>query len=361
MLRLKHHHKLISAGIAIVVVATAAMLLSAKKSVALRSGEYASEDTSPKIAIAYVESTSRTPIDPDMFTHLIYAFAEFNDECDGLDIATPEKLKSMADLKKENPELKVILGVGGYKRKGFSEMAGDKKKRKSFVAEVKALIDSLGLDGVDLDWEFPTTENGGHTASPKDDKNYVILVRDLRKALGKDKWISFYSYNTGMYIDLKRMVKHVDYVNVSGYNLSVPQEGAAHAYHQSPLYPSKKLGEWSVSKVVERHIELGVPREKLLIGIPFFGRGLPPFPSYVTCRDFGKYDSGLQLLWNDEAKAPYYADIQGNLLLGFDDERSIEEKFKFLRANNLPGVFVWNYGGDYPDQRLGKTIQRLRK
>lgn len=345
---------------AVIAIVAASFVVRAATSVKLKVGDAANDDNSPKIALAYVVSTAKGVPDPDMFTHLIYAFAEFNDECDGVEIATPEKLQAMADLKSKNPNLKVILGVGGYKKKGFSEMTADKKKRKAFVAQVKHLIDSLNLDGVDLDWEFPTTEAGGHTASPKDDKNYVTLVKDLRKALGKSKWISFYSNNSGAFIDLKHMVPYVDYVHVSGYNLFIPKDGER-AYHQSPLYPSKKLGGWCVKSSIERHIEYGVPREKILMGIPFFGRGKSPLPTYVDCKLFDRYVGDMKPLWDNDAQAPYYADKDGNLLMGFDDERSIKAKFDFVRANDLPGVFVWHYDGDYPDHRLGKTIQRLRK
>ncbi len=344
----------------VVLISAAALAVRAATSVKLNRGDAGPLDTTPKIALAYASSYAWTPPDPYTFTHIIYAFAEFNDDCDGLDIEKPDRLQRVADLKKKNPDLKVILGVGGYKRKGFSEMARDKKKRKAFVKEVNALIDSLNLDGVDLDWEFPTTEDGGHTATPDDDKNYVTLVKDLRKALGKEKWISFYSTNSGDFIDLKRMVPYVDYVNVSGYNLTMPHEGQR-AYHQSPLYPTKKLGEWCIKSVVERHIDLGVPVEKILLGIPFFGRGKHPFPSYVDCKDLSKYTKDLVLKWDNDARAPYYADKDGNLVLGFDNEMSIKEKFDFIRANRLPGIFVWHYDGDYDDHRLAKTIQQLRK
>lgn len=345
----------------VLVVATAtAIAVYAANSVRLKTVGESIPDTVPKIALAYVESNRRGLPDPDMFTHLVYAFAEFNDDCDGLVIPTPEKLKGMAALKSQNSELKVILGIGGYKRKGFCEMAGDKKKRKSFVGEVKTLVDSLNLDGVDLDWEFPTTEAGGHTASPNDARNYAMLAKDLRKALGKNKWISYYSNNSGAFIDHKRMLPYVDYVHVSGYNLSIPKDGER-GYHQSPLYPSVKTGGWCVIKSIERHLELGIPSDKILMGIPFFGRGKSPFPSYVDCNEFSKYSAGTKIVWDDDSKAPYFADNDGNLVLGFDDERSIKAKFDFIRANNLPGVFVWNYDSDYDDHRLGRTIQRLRK
>lgn len=325
----------------------------------LSNGNEGQKSNTPKIAVAYVEENRKGIPDPNMFTHLIYSFTDFNDDCDGVVIKHPDKLQEMVDLKKQNPDLKVMISVGGYKKEGFSEMAADKKKRKSFVKNVTHIVDSLGLDGIDLDWEFPTTEKGGHTASPNDDKNYVTLVKDLRKALGKNKWISYYSNSSGAFINHKKMVPYVDYVNVSGYNLAIPREGER-LYHQSPLYPSKKTGSWCVKKSIEKHMELGVPKEKILMGIPFFGRGQSPFPSYVDCRLFSKYAGNLKPIWDKDAQAPYYANENGDLVLGFDDERSIAAKFDFIRINDIPGVFVWNYDSDYDDHRLGKTIQRLR-
>ena len=355
-----YRRKLIVAAAAIFAASVTAFALWSRDTVSLRTGGDGPHDASPKIALAYVESFRKSMPDPDMFTHLIYAFAEFNDACDGVVLDTPERLRAMSELKKLNPDLKVMLGVGGYKREGFSEMARDRKKRRAFVRSVKSVIDTFGLDGVDLDWEFPTTEAGGHTASPDDARNYVLVVRDLRKALGKKKWISFYSNNSGAFIDLKGMVPYVDYVHVSGYNLAIPKDGQK-GYHQSPLYPSRKLGGWCVKKSIERHISLGVPQEKILMGIPFFGRGRTPFPTYVECKSFGRYAGDLEPQWDDDAQAPYYADSAGNLVLGYDDERSIAAKMDFVRANGLPGVFIWNYDSDFDDHRLGKTIGRLRK
>ena len=344
------------------VIAIMAMTAFAASSQTVPSGKPAGRKAPerPLMAVGYVESFRPTVPDANMFTHLVYAHAGFNEACDGLVIPNLAKLKQLTGLKKENPELKVEISVASSRRDGFSEMAADKKKRKAFAASVRAVLDSLDLDGVNLDWEFPGTENGGHTATPADSRNYVKVVKDIRKAIGKKKEISFYSFNTGDYIDFKGMVPYVDHVYVSGYNLSVPQEGKP-AWHQSPLYPSAKLGQWSVSGAVERHLGLGVPREKLLIGIPFYGRGKSPFPSYVACSAFAKYSDGLQQLWDDEAKAPYYADKDGNLVLGYDDQRSIAAKIDFIRENGLPGLFVWNYDTDYADHRLGRAIERLRK
>lgn len=317
-------------------------------------------DNTEKIALAYVIDRIQDIPDADIFSHLIYSFAVFNDNLDGAIILYPEKLKALAKLKEKNPDLKVILGLNAYDRPGFSEMTGDKKKRKAYVKSVKEIIKTYNLDGVDIDWEFPTIEGGGHTASPDDDQNYVTLVKDLRKALGKKAWISYYSNHTGQWIDHKGMVPYVSYVHVSGYNLSEPIAGKPLLHHSS-LYPASKTGDWCVSKVIERHIKLGIPKEKILMGIPFFGIGISPFPKYVECKNFSEYSSNPLTKWDEDAQAPYFSDENGNLILGFDDERSIAAKFDFIRENQIPGIFVWNYEADYRDHKLGKSIKKLRK
>lgn len=358
--KMKRKHLFISLLSAVAVATTAFVVWGQSAGTKLKSGFDGHKDTQPKIALAYVEDFRKGVPDPNMFTHLIYSFAEFNESCDGFVIKYPEKLQAMVDLKKQNPNLKVMLGIGGYKKEGFCEMSGDKRKRKEFVKKVKHIVDSLNLDGIDLDWEFPTTTAGGHTASPNDKRNYVALIKDLRKSLGKQKWISYFSLPYGAFIDHKRMVPFATYVHVSGYNVFVPKEGER-AYHQSALYPSKKTGSICVSGGIAKHIDLGVPKEKILLGIPFYGRGKSPFPSYADCNKFSNYSSSLKMVWDADAQAPYYADENGELIVGFDDERSIEAKFDFIRANGIPGVFVWNYDSDYDDHRLGKTIERLRK
>lgn len=326
----------------------------------LKRADHSNTDNTEKIALAYVIDYIPDIPDADIFSHLIYSFAYFNDDCDEIVIKYPEKLEALSRLKEQNPELKVILGLNSDTRPGFSEMAADKKKRKSYVKSIKKAIKTYNLDGVDLDWEFPTTEGGGHTASPEDDRNYVSLVKDLRKALGKKAWISYYSNHTGRWIDHKGMVPYVSYVHVSGYNLSEPLDGKPLLHHSS-LYPATKTGDWCVSKAVERHISLGIPKEKILMGIPFFGIGQPPHPKYVECKVFSKYFPNPLKKWDEDAQAPYFSDENGNLILGYDDERSIAAKFDFIRANQIPGIFVWNYEADYKGHPLGKAIQKLRK
>lgn len=308
-----------------------------------------------KISLAYVESARPNIPDPFIFSHLIYAFCDFNNTNDGVELTNPDKLRKMCLLKDINPDLKVILGIGGFKKEGFSEMSADKRKRSNFVKQCKQIIDGYGLDGIDLDWEFPGTTAGGHSASPDDEKNYVKLVKDLRKTLGKNKTISFYSNNSGNWIDFPGMLKYVDYVHVSGYNLDVPKPNKK-IKHQSPLYSSPATGDWCIDKSIKRHISLGVPPDKILMGIPFFGRGTDPYPNYVEAKGIPRHTEEQEEKWDDSAKAPYYVDKDGDLALGFDNEESISIKCDYIKSHQLAGSFIWTYDSDFDDHRLGRQL-----
>lgn len=303
-----------------------------------------------RVVVAYLQSGGSRIPNPDIITHIIYSFGVFNDTNDGVVVPNPEKLNKLAELKKLNPHLSIILGIGGYKREGFSEMSGDISKRKRFVESCAEVIERYNLDGVDLDWEFPTTEAGGHTASPYDDVNYVALVKELREKLGKDQWISVYSNNSARWIKFEDMIPFLSYVNVSGYNLRV--KGG----HQSNLFSSGISGDWSVSKSIERHIKKGVPPEKILLGIPFFGRGASPFPGYLECYKIDRYSKDCKLMWDKEAKVPYYENREHDMVLSFDNPKSVEIKCDYVISNNLGGIFYWNYDADFLDHRLARTI-----
>lgn len=311
----------------------------------------------PKLTAAYISPKKDSIPSPWEYDVMLYAFGEFNDTNDGLIIPRPEKLRSLVALKDSNPDLKIILSVAGPKFEGFSEMARSPKKRKKFAASCRAIVDTLGIDGIDLDWEFPGTTAGGHSASPSDAKNYILVMKQLRKSLGDNKWLSFYSSNSGLFIDLKGMMPYVDYVMLSGYDLSVPKDGKIRA-HNSNLYKSKKYASWSIDQSLARHLKSGVPREKILLGIPFYTYGASPKPRTMWNYIVPKFYNNDTPQWDEEACVPYYADEEGNLTGVLDNEKSIQIKCKYIHDKGLAGGFVWNYDGDYPDRRLGKALKQ---
>ena len=144
-----------------------------------------------KIVVAYVCSwTNERLPDPTLMTHINYAFGHVNDTFDGVRIQNEPFLRRVVALKEQNPKLKVVLSVGGWTSGNFSEMAADARCRMSFARDCGRIVKEYGLDGIDIDWEYPTSSESGISSSPEDTKNFTLLMRDLRKVLGKKKLLT---------------------------------------------------------------------------------------------------------------------------------------------------------------------------
>ena len=94
-------------------------------------------------------------------------------------------------LLKESPDLKVLLSVGSLRAEGFSGAAATPESRAVFVRSVQDVVAKYGLDGIDLDWEYPVNGAWGLVASqPADRDNFTTLLKDLRTAFGHKKLVT---------------------------------------------------------------------------------------------------------------------------------------------------------------------------
>ena len=100
-----------------------------------KSGESTANPLSSKVIVAYVTSWSNIVPEPQYMTHINYAFGHVNESFDGVRIDNEERLKQIVDLKKQNPELKVLLSVGGWGSGRFSEMAANDEYRRGFAKD----------------------------------------------------------------------------------------------------------------------------------------------------------------------------------------------------------------------------------
>ena len=139
-----------------------------------------------KIVLAYVTSHGATLPDPDLVTHINYAFAHVDSTFSKLKIDNEGRLSEITALKQKAPHLKVLLSVGGWESGRFSEMAANEQYRLSFANDCRRAIEQFQLDGIDIDWEYPTSSAAGISSSPDDTQNYTLLMRDLRKAIGPE-------------------------------------------------------------------------------------------------------------------------------------------------------------------------------
>ena len=117
--------------------------------------------TDNMVVVAYVTSWTNEVPDPTVMTHINYAFGHVSDSFDAVRIDNPDRLRMIVGLKQQKPSLKVMLSVGGWGSGRFSEMASSEQNRKAFAKDCRRKVDEFGLDGIDIDWEYPT--QGGAT------------------------------------------------------------------------------------------------------------------------------------------------------------------------------------------------------
>ncbi|WP_343564586.1 glycoside hydrolase family 18 protein [Sphingobacterium sp.] len=305
-----------------------------------------------KVVIAYVTSWSTVMPDPAYLTHINYAFGHVNDSFDGVRIDNETRLKSITDLKKKHPHLKVLLSIGGWGSGRFSEMAADVVHREKFAKDCARVVKEFKLDGIDIDWEYPTNSSAGISAGEADTENFTLLMRDIRKTIGKKKLLTLASVSSGQYIAFGQIKNDVDFVNIMTYDSGNPP------YHHASLHRSPLSGRTTCAEAVKAHIAAGMPAEKLVLGIPFYGRGnKTDIKGFIDYKDLLNLQ-GFEQKWDDVAKAHYLVNAQGTLVLTYETPESIALKCAYVHELGLLGAMYWEYAGDTEGGILRDAVYR---
>lgn len=297
----------------------------------------------------------------EKLTHLIFCFCNLKQNQLHINNATDTAtLKKMVALKKQHPQLKVMLSLGGW---GGCETCSDvfntRQGREEFAASVKEITAYFHTDGIDLDWEYPAIKGfPGHRFRPADKKNFTLLLKELRKINGEAFEISFAAGGFSAYIfsavEWSSILPYVNFINIMSYDLV--HGFSTKSGHHTPLYSTKQQLE-STDHAVQLLLDKNVPAEKLVIGAAFYGRLFQISAGhktalYAPCKfshafsaknftDTISAKNGFTIYWDDEAKAPYAINEKRKLLATYDDERSVALKTKYAVNNNLGGVMFW--------------------
>jgi GH18 family chitinase len=223
-------------------------------------------------------------------------------------------LKAICDLRRKKPGLQVLVSIGGWMSDGFSYMASTEVGRQEFIDSCIDLIKKYDLDGIDLDWEFPT--NGGwgciaHIDNDVENANLLLVeMRDKFNAIfsGAHKLITVASGTNQQWVSAETF-KALDYVNVMCYDYN-PGMGGNQA----------GLAEGSSFMLAHAEMVSDTPqnRRKLNLGVPFYNEG------------------GATLV-------PFYKGWSGHI----DASPQItRDKMNWVKENGFGGGFYWAYSMD---------------
>lgn len=263
-------------------------------------------------------------------------------------------------IKKQNRHLKILLSIGGWTYSGgLSEATCLPERRKNFATSAVKLLKELGLDGLDVDWEYPENWDQAY--------QYVELLRELRAELDA------YSKRLGLPIDqfeltvaapagpvqyhqmaIRAMDPFLSFWNLMCYDYAGSWSSTSQ-YH-SNLYN----GELSTDKAIKFYINAGVHPSKIVLGMPLYGRAFPntdglgrPYSgefvgSYET--DTWDYKSipreGEKL--DSSAMAVYKYDERTRMLITYDNEVVSKAKADYVVKNGLGGGMWWESSADMP-------------
>lgn len=335
----------------------------------------------------------------EKLTHVLYAFLALCGDNEGASKTTLQALKTACadkepydsvimnkaqtmaefeafeELKAVHPHLVILPSFGGWTlSKPFHGMAESDVNRKRFVDSAVALIERHPVfDGIDIDWEFP---GGGGNSQPelsgadanREKQAFRMMMQELRKGLDtlSDKTGRTYQLTAAVSsnksrinaIDWQQTVKYMDYVFAMTYDFAV---GDGRAAHHTNLF-SVNSNDSSAQKAISNLMTAGVPAEKLVLGVAFYGRGWiqsgwqgEQFSQNAKSKSIGSYvykdlvsapPKGYQQGYDSKAEAAYFYKPATGGFISYDNPRSVTAKAKWAKKMGLAGLFSWQIRQD---------------
>ncbi|PON69339.1 1,4-alpha-glucan-branching enzyme [Trema orientale] len=321
---------------------------------------------------------------PHYFTHNFYAFIQVHPTT--FELVTPDPDQALmrtftSTLRSNNSSQKAFLSIGGGGGGGseisdtFSRMASDGASRAKFINSTIDVARRYNFDGLDLDWEYPKNQDEMSRLSDLLREWHVALVRDSTSHPSRLLLSAAVYYRSDISYDgthrsypSNDIKDYLDFINVMSYDL---YGSWANVTGEHALLFDRRA-EWapSISRGIQSWIDSGVPRNKLVMGLPLYGHsweladpnvhgvgaptvgpGRRPGPgdddgivTYNRIVQFNR-DNNAHVEFDDTNVAVYsYA---GRYWIGYDDPRSIARKVEYAKGQNLGGFFFWALGNDY--------------
>lgn len=288
-------------------------------------------------------------------------------------------LKQLNLLKRRNRNLKVLLSIGGWTYSpNFAAPASTPAGRACFSRTAVQLVKDMGFDGLDIDWEYPKDATEA--------ANLVELLRETREALDAyansvaasnsnttNNNINGAAYHFELTVacpaaarnyqimDLPGMDRYLDFWNLMAYDFAGSWDSVAG--HQANLFPSSSrpaATPYSVTGSVDGYISGGIAPDKIVVGMPLYGRsfentdgpGMPFSGIGEGSWEPGVYDykalplPGATEFEDNEAGASWCYDPGKRVMVSYDTVSVAAKKADFITERRLGGAMWWESSSD---------------
>ncbi|KAJ4709641.1 putative Chitinase [Melia azedarach] len=330
----------------------------------------------PAVKAAYwpswAENFPPSAIDTKLFTHIYYAFLNPNNVTYKFDISNSTAVllsDFTTSLHHKNPPVKTLfsIGGGGSDSSAFARMASHAQSRKAFIKSSIEVAREFGFDGLDLDWEFPKT--------PKEMQDLGHLFDEWRLAINAEAKATYRPpllvtaavyFSVDFFLDevyrkypVDSIHRNLDWINAMCFDYHGSWDNTTTGAHAA-LYDDKS--NVSTSYGLKSWLLAGVPKTKLVMGLPLYGRswklkdpnihgigapavdvgpgvegdkGVLPFSQV---EEFNRVNGATVVYDVDSVSTYSYA---GSAWIGYDDPTSTTVKIGFAQALGLRGYFFW--------------------
>lgn len=268
-----------------------------------------------------------------------------------------------------HPHILPVVSVGGWGAGGFSEAAATAEGRAKFADSAIALMERYGFLGVDIDWEYPCSDEAGIAASPEDKHNFTLLLKALRERLdrltqkdGKKRLLAAAvgaSPELVENIECEAVGEVIDQLNLMTYDIQTRYVMS----HATALHISDQRYPKCADTAVRVYSEAGIPKEKMMVGCAFYARLFKAKDSawglFGEAETAGYDTKAYKALKAEQGWTEYYDDTacasyarNGAWFASYDTPRSIRAKGAYIRAHGLQGIMCWEYGSDAQGELL---------
>ncbi len=347
----------------------------------------AAQAAAPYRIVGYVVGGPQMPaITPGKLDVVNFAFAQV-DETHRVFLpadTSPDNLRALVALRKRQPSLRIVLSIGGWGAGHFSEAAADPAARAVFIDSAMSLLRQYDLDGLDIDWEYPTLAGPGISHQPADRHNFSLLLEALRAKLDAEtsvrngrQYLLTIAAAEGEFaqgLELPRIAASLDWINLMTYDFYgslTPTTG-----HHAGLAPTPgaPAGARNAQAAVQEFLDAGVPAEKIHLGVAFYGRrfgdvapahdGLLQrfgsdggFISWAGIAEGPLVQPGWKRHWDVQAQAPWLWNATTHQFISYDDPQSLRAKIAYVKRMQLGGIMYWEYRQDRDEALLDVLVQ----